>query len=331
MILADKIINERKRNGWSQEELAEQLGVSRQSVSKWESAQAIPDLQKIIALADIFGVSTDYLLKDEYEPESTVAANTVDSVESVILSNARRVTIEEANDFLEKSKKNAPKIAGGVSLCILSPCILMFLAVLSEIPSVGLSESVAATVGIILLLGLVAVAVYIFIICDASVRKYKFLETEVIETAYGVDGIAQERMNAIESRKTSQTALGVILCILSAVPLLIAACLEVADIFIISSVCLLLAIVSIAVNMFVRNGVEWASCEQLLQTGDYTIKDKNTNTKIEKVSGIYWGVVVAGYLAWSFITMRWDLTWIVWPVAAVLFGAISCLVRAIDK
>ena len=65
MILADKIINERKRCGWSQEELADQLSVSRQSVSKWEGAQAVPDLQKIIKMAELFGVSTDYLLKDE--------------------------------------------------------------------------------------------------------------------------------------------------------------------------------------------------------------------------------------------------------------------------
>ena len=47
MILADKIIEERKKNGWTQEELAQKLGVSRQSVSKWESAGAIPDLKKI--------------------------------------------------------------------------------------------------------------------------------------------------------------------------------------------------------------------------------------------------------------------------------------------
>ena len=68
MILADKIIEERKRSGWSQEELADQLGVSRQAVSKWESAGSIPDLQKIIQLAELFGVGTDYLLKDEMEP-----------------------------------------------------------------------------------------------------------------------------------------------------------------------------------------------------------------------------------------------------------------------
>ncbi|MBQ2558898.1 MAG: helix-turn-helix transcriptional regulator, partial [Lachnospiraceae bacterium] len=65
MILADKIIDERKKNGWSQEDLADKLGVSRQSVSKWESAQSIPDLQRILEMSKLFGVSTDYLLKDE--------------------------------------------------------------------------------------------------------------------------------------------------------------------------------------------------------------------------------------------------------------------------
>ena len=69
MILADKIINERKRCGWSQEELAEKLSVSRQSVSKWEGAQAVPDLQKILKMAELFNVTTDYLLKDELGSE----------------------------------------------------------------------------------------------------------------------------------------------------------------------------------------------------------------------------------------------------------------------
>ena len=65
MILADKIIQLRKKNGWSQEELAAQLNVSRQAVSKWESAQAAPDLNKILAMSQLFGVTTDYRLKDD--------------------------------------------------------------------------------------------------------------------------------------------------------------------------------------------------------------------------------------------------------------------------
>ena len=67
MILADKIIKMRKKNGWSQEELADRMNVSRQAVSKWESAQTIPDLEKILQLSNLFGVTTDYLLKDEIE------------------------------------------------------------------------------------------------------------------------------------------------------------------------------------------------------------------------------------------------------------------------
>lgn len=72
MILAEKISEERKKNGWSQEELAEKLSVSRQSVSKWESGQSVPDLNRILEMARIFGVTTDYLLKDEIEEAENV-------------------------------------------------------------------------------------------------------------------------------------------------------------------------------------------------------------------------------------------------------------------
>ena len=70
MILADKIMNLRKKAGWSQEELAEQLNVTRQSVSKWEGARAVPDMEKVVQMSRIFGVSTDYLLKDEIEEDN---------------------------------------------------------------------------------------------------------------------------------------------------------------------------------------------------------------------------------------------------------------------
>ena len=72
MIFADKLITLRKKAGWSQEELAEKLNVTRQSVSKWEGAQSVPDIDKILQMSRLFGVTTDYLLKDEQaEPEYT--------------------------------------------------------------------------------------------------------------------------------------------------------------------------------------------------------------------------------------------------------------------
>ena len=63
MTLADRILELRKQKGYSQEELADRLGVSRQAVSKWESEQSTPDMDKIILMSDLFEVTTDYLLK----------------------------------------------------------------------------------------------------------------------------------------------------------------------------------------------------------------------------------------------------------------------------
>ena len=65
MILADKIIRLRKQNGWSQEELAERMHVSRQAVSKWEMGQSAPDPEKIVLMSELFGISTDDLLKEQ--------------------------------------------------------------------------------------------------------------------------------------------------------------------------------------------------------------------------------------------------------------------------
>lgn len=98
MILADKIIRLRKKNGWSQEELAEKVNVSRQAVSKWESAQTIPELEKILLLGELFGVTLDYLLKDEIENEEFTHNNAA--------SGIKRVTMSEAADYIEHRKKS---------------------------------------------------------------------------------------------------------------------------------------------------------------------------------------------------------------------------------
>ena len=134
MILADKIAELRKKNGWSQEELAGQLGVSRQSVSKWESASSMPDLDKILKMSEIFGVSTDYLLKDSNGPdEEAIAVATPDTIpDPGSDSDVRTVSLEEADTFMNITQDMAAKVAAGVSLCILSPILMILLCGLSD-------------------------------------------------------------------------------------------------------------------------------------------------------------------------------------------------------
>ena len=147
MILADKITEERKRNGWSQEELASQLGVSRQAVSKWESAGSVPDLQRILQLAQLFGVTTDYLLKDEMAPE-------IISESTVYEENAkpgRKVSMEEANEFLDMKRKGAVTVANAVTMCILSPALLVILGSMADDHVFHVSDALASALGCIYL------------------------------------------------------------------------------------------------------------------------------------------------------------------------------------
>ena len=65
MSLGEKIFKLRKEKGISQEALAEQIGTTRQAISKWENNQGFPETEKLLQLSNIFEVSTDYLLKDE--------------------------------------------------------------------------------------------------------------------------------------------------------------------------------------------------------------------------------------------------------------------------
>ena len=324
MILADKIIDLRKKNGWSQEELAELLDVSRQSVSKWEGAQSVPDMTRIIRMSEIFGVTTDYLLKDDAElavvPES-------DSV-----SSARTVGMEEANAFLAAKEINSRRIALGVLLCILSPIALILLGGAQDLGLIPLTEMQAGGIGLVTLFILIGSAVALFVTSGLRTNRFEYLEKEPIDTLYGVDGMVRERRDRFQSTYTSLLTLGIVLCVVGVLPLFLAMIFCKEDSFaMVASVGAMLALIAVGVMLIVRVSVIWGSYQMLLQEGDYTREAKEDLKRHGNVSGIYWGLVTAGYLAWSFITMRWDRTWIVWPIAAVAYAAIFSIVKALTK
>ena len=326
MILADKITEERKRNGWSQEELADKLGVSRQAVSKWESAGTVPDLQKVIQLADIFGVSIDYLLKDDIVlSETEVSLNTTAHSSRPI----RRVSMEEANSFLDMKRKNAPIIANATFMCIISPVLLILLGTMADGNVLHIKEPLAAGAGLLFLFGMIASAVYMFIISGMCDDKMKHLEKEEFETEYGVSGMVKERKSSYLPLFYRGIAFGVVLCIVAAVPLIIGGLAEAPDYFLGALVALLLLLVAAGVNVIIRVSIIMGSYDTLLEEGEYTRSEKRVKGKLEVLNGIYWCLATAIYLGWSFWSMRWDFTWIVWPVAGVLFAVYSGIARLV--
>ena len=325
MILAEKIAMLRRKNGWSQEELAHRLNVSRQSVSKWESAASVPDLDKILLLSQIFDVSTDYLLKDSVLEETPAP-------EEIPPEGALpTVTMEDANRFLELSGWAAGRYAGAVAACILSPTVLIFLGALSEYRPGLISEDLAGGIGTVILLLIIMAAVAVFILTAMKLAPFDFLEKQEFSPQYGVEGLAETRRQEFETAHRRCIVTGISLCIASVIPLLTAAAFQAGDFIYALMVDILFLLVAAGVTLLVWAGVVWGSCDKLLQQGDYTPEKKSAERKIEPLAGIYWCIVTAGFLAVSFITGRWDRTWIIWPCAAVLFAAFVGIVGLIKK
>lgn len=330
MILADKIINLRKKNGWSQEELAEKLGVTRQSISKYEGAQSIPDLDKILKLSEIFGVTTDYLIKDELEEEE-YAPSQMHENESESDRSVHKVTMEMANEYLQIIDWSAGKTAFATMLCILSPIVLLMLGAMSEMPNYHISENAAAGIGICVLIVLIAIAVTIFILCGMKTKKYEFMEKEDIETVYGVSGMVKEKRDAYHSMYVTQLVIGIACCICSVIPLFGTLAVSESDFYMVSAVCMLLALVAIGTYFIVRSATKMNAMNQLLEEEDYTRQKKHENKKMSGPVTVYWLIATAIYLAWSFTTNDWDRTWIIWPVVGVLFPAFYAIVNGIRK
>ena len=327
MILADKIIENRKKNGWSQEELADRLGVSRQSVSKWEGAQAVPDMKKIIQMAEVFGVSTDYLLRDDIE---TATAPEIPPVDSGLGDEVRSVSMEEASAFLEHNMKASSTVSTGVMLCVLSPVILLILGGLQNCGMLKVSEEVAGISGVVVLIMIVAVAVGMFIITSLRGKDYDFLEDTNIDTEYGVSGMARERRDAYAQTHSRRLVIGIMLCVMAAVPLLILLMMGYSnnsDLLPAIGVAALLAMVAVGVKLIVLTCIRQDGYDKLLEEGDYT----RLNKKAGRFDGIYWMVALAVYLGWSFYNMQWQTTWIVWPIAGVLYVVYHEIMKAIFR
>lgn len=323
MILADKLIQLRKKSGMSQEELAEKMNVSRQAVSKWEGAQSIPDLDKILQLSELYGVTTDYLLKDSVEAEEFIGKDAPESV--------RKVTLEEANEYLALRKTASVRIALATFLCILSVIPLIIMGGASELPEPPFSENFAGGVGMIIMLPIAAIGIGIYVYTRFQCEKYKFLEKEPFETEYGVSGMVRERQKAFRNTYIKCNVIGTCLCVLSPVSLF-AAAIKDYDFFTVIMLCVMLLVAGIGSVFFIVAGVRNAAMDKLLKTGDFS-KEKKKKSRVKgTISTIYWMVVTAAYLLWLFLDKNTNsLSWVIFPVAGVLFPAVLGIIGLLER
>lgn len=320
MILADKIIKLRKQFGWSQENLADALDVSRQSVSKWESGNSIPDLTKILKMAELFGVSTDYLLKDDLE---NFDSSGIDSDPKVV-----KLTLEEVNQYVELKVKASKLISKGVLILIYAVIPLFLMLAISESQMLSISGDAAVLVGLTLMLIIVASGISILIHSNQYKHAIDDLNGD-FELSYGIEGVYREKLHKYLPTFTRTVTIAVVTFILSVLPLLYAGLISNSDTLPLFMLIVLIFFVGLGVYQLILVNARKNAYEKILKQGDYEPEKAKELKQEEQVGAFYWPLVVAIYLGWSLLTHDWHITWIVWPVAGLVFAALLGFIQLV--
>ena len=325
MNLNQKIVSLRKQRGWNQEELAERCDVSRQSVSKWESGSSIPDMNKILLLSNLFNVTTDYLLKDSYDNEY----GNLDE-EELELVKPNVVNDDEVREFIEDNNQFAKRIALGVMLCIMGGMAVVFFAGTSEYKLIFSTESIQIGIGLIALFALVGIAVFLFVTSAMKMEKYESFKMSIVSLTKRMKLEVKDQHEAYSKKYPLIIAVSVVLIIFSVIPLIAAGLLESDDYTMVLFVVLLLGVTMFSVYALVRSSLKMDAYKTLLNIQKRTQRS-SIEKRAESYEAIYWPIIVAIYLGVSFVTGRWTLTWIIWPVAGVLSAIIPEIAKLREK
>lgn len=313
MLFSEKLVYLRKKSGLTQEALAEALGVSRQSISKWEGAGAMPEMAKIIEISKYFHVSTDFLLLDSM----TTADEVTDLPAEDTLSS---VTLEDADAYMNHLVARAPRVARATSLFILSALPV----VLSGIKDTDGAYALG-TIGT-----LIVVATGVFLLVGGAKMPEDFQRfDDPIDTAYGVDGAMKKRRNDYAPLHRRNLAAGIVLCILSAAPLLISSATN-DDGTIALGLAATLCIVAAGVYLIVRTAVIEEGFEKILEQGGFTRRKKIARRRYAPAPRAYYLLILMIYLGTSFYTGKWQYTWIIWPAALFIKFIAASLAESRD-
>lgn len=267
MKIGDKIMSLRKERGYSQEELASLIGVSRQSVSKWELNDSVPDLDKIVRISDLFDISTDELIRD--------------NIKITAEQNGRSMNDAEVQNCLTSTEENAPLNTLAVIACILSPITLIVLGGGYDygfFHNLFTNEDQAGAVGMVVLLVFIALGTMMFVYTSSRSSQYSWIEKNPVlisQSMYRLIRLKKEQ--SLRLRSLLMTA-GICMIILSLIPLFLTYALG--EIYSPFGLGIMLGLIALGVGLIVYSSQNYDVYQQLLQEGDYTVKKKQLRRSI---------------------------------------------------
>ena len=290
MSFGEKLQQLRKEKGLSQEDLAHQLNVSRQAVSKWESQNGYPEIEKMILISDLFQVSLDYLMKEDYEEH-----------ENETISSFHLMTQQNIEDYLHFKKSFALRIGSSVLLMIVG----LFIAALC-------ADTSYQSIGVFGFLIMVGIGVF-FIIMTTLLKESKFkIENEEIKIAFNDLQKLQEQYQHFHKYFTLAIAGGVLLIIVS-----LACIVLLHETFpqyenILGAQFLLC--IGIAVFLFIYFGILKDTYQFLIHNKAY-MKAKKKEQQIENIYAFTMPLAAILYMIMGFTQNWWHPGWVIFPLA----------------
>lgn len=251
--------------------------------------------------------------------------------QNVERDTSRYVGREEAEAFIEMSRRTSIWVSFGVMLCILSPCALIYIGTLQDYLKNGISDGMIVLFGLIPLLLLVAIAVVMFCWNGMKMEKYEYMKKENFQMDAAFKEVLKQRQEQEKPKATLKLIIGILLCIFSVMPLLVVGAMFDDDLYAAYALIFLLVMVSVSIWFFIAGGSTVNSLKILLQEEEFSKEGKKSQKLMDVIGGIYWPIATVIYLGWSFWTMDWGFTWIVWPIAGILFGVIASICNIAQK
>lgn len=289
MDFGQKIQNLRKEKGLSQEALASQLNVSRQAVSKWETGEGYPEIDKLLLISELFGVSLDYLMKDQEEHNASC-------YQEKYFMNSQKI-----NDYMVLKNQFALRIASCVAMIILSVNIPI-LTYDTHYENLG-------AVGMLLV---IALAVAILIVTGLSNEQYSELEKTNIHISFQDLENLQEQQARFKSQFGMGIAFGVFLIMISLAAIILIE--EYTHLEKLAPIQLFVC-VAIAVFNFIYLGMKNSMYHFLVQNEKYIIKRKQEDNSLFAIT---MPLAAMLYFVMGFVEGWWHPGWIIFPVTAIL-------------
>lgn len=251
--------------------------------------------------------------------------------QNVERDTSRYVDREEAEAFIEMSRRTSIWVSFGVMLCILSPCAHIYIGTLQDYSKNGISDGMIVLFGLIPLLLLVAIAVVMFCWNGMKMEKYEYMKKENFQMDAAFKEVLKQRQEQEKPKATLKLIIGILLCIFSVMPLLVVGAMFDDDLYAVYALIFLLVMVSVSIWFFIAGGSTVNSLKILLQEEEFSKEGKKSQKLMDVIGGIYWPIATVIYLGWSFWTMDWGFTWIVWPIAGILYGVIASICNIVQK